>query len=210
MKNKMAILATLPVILSGCSIWDAGYTENKPITRFSVANINKCPITYSVSLISERGDVFALPDIKSLRTNIEKALGNTGMFSEIHYGPSGGDDSYHVEFAFHQGGMNKEQSMAVGFLAGYTLLLIPTGEVITFDGTAVLSIKGRPIYSVAKAEEVRCLIWLPMAPVGLFMNSWTIWHFAEKGTVNALCEAIAQEHKKRFFGNAKPQVSPRE
>lgn len=210
MKNKIALLATLPVILSGCIIWDAGYTENKPITRFSVADVDKCPITYSVRMISERKDVFALPDMKSLCANIEEALGNTCMFSEIHYGPSGGDDSYHIEFIFHQGGMNVEESMAVGFLAGYTLLLIPTGEVFTFDGVAVLSIKGTPIYSVAKSEEVRCLIWLPMAPIGLFMNSWTIWHFAEKGTVNALCEDIAQEHKKLFLGNAIIQVSPRE
>ncbi len=210
MKNKIALFAALPAMLSGCIMWDAGYTANKPVTRFSVANIDKFPITYSVSMISERGDVFALPDVKSLRANIEDALGNTGMFSEIHYGPKGGDDSYHVEFLFHQGGMNEEQSISVGMLAGCTLLLIPTGEVMTFDGTAVLSIKGQPIYSVAKAEELRCLIWLPMAPVGLFMNSWVVWNCVEKGTVNALCDAIAQEHKKRFLGNAKIQEAHRD
>ena len=210
MQDKISLIAVILLLLPGCIIWDAGYTENKPVTRYSVANIDQLPITYSVSMISERGDVFALPDIKSLRSNIESALGNTGMFSEIHYGSKDGEDSYHVEFSFHQGGMNEEQSMAVVFLAGYTLLLIPTGEVLTFDGTAVLSIKGKPIYSVAKAEEVRCLIWLPVAPAGLFMNSWVIWHYTEKGIVNALCEAIAQEHKRRFLCNAKVQESPRD
>ena len=121
------------------------------------------------------------------------------MFSEIHYGAKGGADSYHIEFSFHQGGTSIEDSMAAGIVAGYTLLLLPVWEVITFDGSAVLSLQGKPIYSTAKAEEMRCVIWLPLAPVGLFMNSWSVWYFLEKGSVNALCETIAQEHKKRFL-----------
>ena len=196
-KIMLAVLALL--IVSGCAIWDAGYTENKPVRRNSVPSVDKVPITYSVSMKSERGDVIALPDIESLRKNIQRALKETGMFSEIHYGAKGGADSYHIEFSFHQGGTSIEDSMAAGIVAGYTLLLLPVWEVITFDGSAVLSLQGKPIYSTAKAEEMRCVIWLPLAPVGLFMNSWSVWYFLEKGSVNALCDVIAQEHKKRFL-----------
>ncbi len=196
-KIILAVLALLSV--SGCAIWDAGYTENKPVRRYSVPSVDKVPITYNVSMKSERDDVIALPDIESLRKNIERALKETGMFSEIHYGAKGGADSYHIEFSFHQGGTSIEDSMAAGIVAGYTLLLLPVWEVVTFDGTAVLSLQGKPIYSTAKAEEMRCVIWLPLAPVGIFMNSWSVWHYLEKGSVNALCEAIAQEHKKRFL-----------
>lgn len=96
-----------------------------------------------------------------------------------------------------------EGAQAIGFLAGYTFLLVPTGEILTFDGSAVLSIQGKTIFSAAKAEELRRLIWLPMAPIGAFMNDWVVWHFAEKGTVNALCEEIAQEHRRRFLQNVK-------
>ena len=203
MLSKLFFVVALVIAISGCAIWDAGYTENKPVRKYSVTSVDKLPITYSVSMKSERSDVIALPDMKSLRKNIERALKETGMFSEIHYGAKGGADSYHVEFSFHQGGTTIEDSMAAGIIAGYTMLLVPVGEIITFDGSAVLSLQGKPIYSTAKAEEMRCVIWLPLAPVGLFMNSWSVWHFLEKGTVNALCEAISQEHKRRFLKDSK-------
>jgi hypothetical protein len=199
MPSKIISIVLALLTVFGCVIWDAGYTENKPIRRYSVSSADKVPITYCVTMKSERGDIFALPDVESLRKNIECSLKETGMFSEIHYGAKGGADSYHIEFSFHQGGETVEQSMVVGMIAGYTFLLVPVGEVLTFDGSAVLSLQGKPIYSTAKAEEMRCVIWLPLAPVGLFMNSWTVWHYLEKGSVNALCDAIAQEHKKRFL-----------
>ena len=202
MQSKAFIIVAVALMMTGCAMWDAGYTENKPVTKYAVPTSDKLPITYSVSMTAERPDVFALPDTQSLREKIEAALEETGMFSEITYGAKGGEDSYHIEFSFHQGGMTVEQSMGVGFVSGYTLLIVPTCEVITFDGSAVLSLQGKPIYSSAKAEELRCLIWLPMAPVGLFMNAWSVWHFAEKGTVNALCEAISQEHKRRYLKDA--------
>lgn len=202
MPSKFLFVVLTLLTVSGCVNWDAGYTENKPVRRYSVSSLDKVPITYSVSMKSERDDVTALPDIQSLRKNIERALKETGMFSEIHYGVKGGSDSYHIEFSFHQGGTSIEDSMAAGIVAGYTLLLVPVWEIITFDGSAVLSLQGKPIYSTAKAEEMRCVVWLPLAPVGIFMNSWSVWHYLEKGAVNALCDAIAQEHKKRFLKNS--------
>jgi hypothetical protein len=199
MPSKILFVVLALLTVSGCAIWDGGYTENKSVRRYSVSSIDKMPMTYSVSMKSECDDVTALPDIQSLRKNIERSLKETGMFSEIHYGAKVGTDSYHIEFSFHQGGTSIEDSMAAEIVAGYTLLLFPVWEVITFDGSAVLSLQGKPIYSTAKAEEMRCVTWLPLAPVGLFMNSWTVWHYLEKGSVNALCDAIAQEHKKRFL-----------
>lgn len=199
MTSKFVFVGLLSTFLSGCAVLDAGYTENKPVRRYSVPSVDKVPITYSVSIKSERDDVIALPDIESLRKNVECALKETGMFSEIRYGAKGGMDSYHIEFLFHQGGTSVEDSMAAGLVAGYTLLLFPVWEIITFDGSAVLSLQGKPIYSTAKAEEMRCVVWLPLAPIGVFMNSWSVWHYLEKGSVNALCDAIAQEHKKRFL-----------
>ena len=202
MPSKIMCAILFLLTISGCAIWDAGYTENKPVRRYGVSFADKVPITYNVSIKSERSDVLALPDLKSLRANIERALKETGMFSEIHYGDKGGADSYHIEFSFHQGGSTIEQSQVVGLLGGCTLLIVPVGEVITFDGSAVLSLQGKSIYSTAKAEEMRCVVWLPLAPIGIFMNSWSAWHYLEKGSVNALCDAIAQEHKKRFLRNA--------
>jgi hypothetical protein len=80
MPSKILFAALALLTVSGCVIWDAGYTENKPVRRYRVSSIDKVPITYSVSMKSERDDVCALPDIESLRKNIECALKATGMF----------------------------------------------------------------------------------------------------------------------------------
>ncbi len=206
MPSRISFLPLLALVMTGCVLWDAGYTENKPVSMYAVSQEDKVPISYSVSVEIERNDdddEVAFPTWSGLREKIEAALRATGMFSEVDYAAKGGDDSYHIEFVFRQSGTSVDKAQKIGILAVYTLLLVPTGEVLTFDGSAVLSIKGKPIYSTAKAEELRRLIWLPMAPVGVFMNDWVVWHFAEKGTVNALCEEIAQEHRRRFLQNAK-------
>lgn len=188
--------------LSGCAIWDAGYTENKPVARWQVPETDRIPITYSITLKSDRSDAFASPEHKELMHKIEKSLLETGLFTTVSYESGRGADSYHLAFDFHQAGMKVEDSMAVGLLAGYSLCLIPTGEVLTFDGSAVLSLQGTPIYSTAKAEDVQCLIWLPLAPAGIFLNAWTAWHMVELGTVNALVNDIANFHRQKFLSNA--------
>ncbi len=205
MPSRISFLPFLALVMTGCVLWDAGYTENKPVSMYFVPQEDKVPISYSVSVEIERDDddEVAFPTWSGLREKIEEALRATGMFSEVAYAAKMGDDSYHIEFAFRQSGTSVDAAQKIGILAAYTFLLVPTGEVLTFDGSAVLSIKGKPIYSTAKAEELRRLIWLPMAPAGIFMNDWVVWHFAEKGTVNALCEEIAQEHRRRFLQNTK-------
>lgn len=199
MKNKFIVVVAFAMTFAGCMIWDAGYTENKSVIEAQIPFDERVPISYDLALELERSDIFAEPEIQELREKVEQGLKDSGLFSEISYGKGNANDSYHVSFLFRQSGMTVEDSMGVGLLAGYTLLLIPTGEVFTFDGSAVLSLKGEPIYSTAKAEEIRDIIWLPLAPLGLFMNSWTIWHYAELGTVNALVNDIAEYHKKYFI-----------
>ena len=75
MKSKAfgPLLLSLALLggLSGCVIWDAGYTENKPVSRYVVPPADKFPITYSVSMSAERDDVLALPEVKGLRKKIE-------------------------------------------------------------------------------------------------------------------------------------------
>lgn len=193
MPSKVILPLALAFALSGCIMWDAGYTENKPVSRYDVPDSDKLPITYSVTLKTERDDVFALPDTKSLSAKIEDALMETGVFSKVTPGAPGGPEPYHVDFSFHQAGVDAEQSLAVGTIATYTSMSVPTGEVFTFDGSAVLSFHGKPVCSTARAEEMRSLIWLPIAPLGLVLNSWTAWYFVETGSVNALCDAVAKD-----------------
>ncbi len=199
MKSEFISVIAITMTFTGCIMWDAGYTDNNPVIETQITIDERIPISYDVILELDRSDIIAAPEIQELKDKIEVALKTTGLFSEVSYGKGDVNDSYHASFLFRQAGMSVEDSMAVGLLAGYTLLLVPTGELLTFDGSAILSLKGKPIYTTAKAEELRCLIWLPMAPAGIFMNSWAVWHYAEQGTVNALVNDIATYHRSVFL-----------
>lgn len=191
----------LAIALSGCMMFDAGYTDNDDVRKFSIPSEEKIAITYSVSVDLERGDIFAAPTVAEVSGLVSDALNKSGVFSRVCGVSQKNDRGYHVELSLKQSGMSIEQSMGVGMLAGYTLLLVPTAEVITFDVTATLYLKGKPIYATAKAEEMRCIIWLPMAPIGMFMNSWTVVDAIEKGSVNSAINDIVQEHNRRYLSN---------
>ncbi len=196
--DSIALLACLALLLlPGCIIWDAGYTPNEKVMPHAIHEDAKIPITFSVSMQSEREDVFALPTGQSLNRKISEGLARTGLFSNAYYAPEN-PTGYHVVFNFHQAGATEEQSVSIGLIAGYTLCLIPVGEIFTFDGSAIVMLKGKPLFTTAKAEEIRCVIWLPLAPFGLFMNSWTIWPCIERGVVNALVNDIAAFHEETF------------
>ena len=77
-------------------------------------------------------------------------------------------------------------------------MAIPIVEILTFDGSAIVTLKGKPIFTSVKTEELRCAIWLPLLPCGLFMNSWTVWPAVEGGVVNALVNDIAVFHEKTY------------
>lgn len=193
--SNLAILALL-LILPGCIVWDAGDVANRPIAMNQISADEKVPITYSVSLDVERPDIIALPELRSLSNKIGTALRSTGLFSSVRDNDNNG--SYHAKFVFRQSGMSEADSAAVGLVSGFTLLLVPTWETYTFDGTVELSLDGKSLYSSVKKEKMRCVIWLPMAPLGLFMNSWTAWSSIEEGNINALVNEVAECHRKNF------------
>ena len=191
----LAILVLL-LILHGCIVWDAGYTDNRPIPINQISADEKVPITYSVSFEVERPDIIALPELSSLRAEIGAALRSTGLFSSVQENDK--DVSYHAKFSFHQSGVSEGEEAAVGLLSGFTLFLVPTWETCTFDGMVELSLDGKTLHSSVKNEKMRCVIWLPLAPFGLFMNSWTAWSSIEEGNINALVNEVAECHRKNF------------
>ncbi len=196
--NSIALLNCLALLfLPGCIIWDAGYTPNEKVAQHAIHEDARIPITFSVSMQSEREDVFALPTGQSLNRKISEGLARTGLFSNVYYAPEN-PTGYHVVFNFHQAGETEEEGEDTGFLTGATLFLIPTIHIVTFDGSAIVTLKGKPVFTSAKAEEIRCVDWLPLAPFGLFMNSWTIWPAVESGVVNALVNDIAAFHEESF------------
>lgn len=198
--NVLAFL--ISVLLPGCMMWDAGYTSNAPVTRYTLQELAKVPVSYSVTLYTFDEDI-AVPTETSLRQNVGEALRDTGLFSEVRYG--NGEDPYHIAFRFWLSGEENNVKNITALIAGYTWLLVPVGGVMTFDGDVIISLQGKAIYSSAKAEEMHEVIWIPVAPFGLFMNSWMAWRDLERGTINALVNDVAKEHNKRFLSEEKVQ-----
>ena len=204
--HSRVLMIVLALFCYGCVEWDAGYTENRNIDRYLTAVDNQIPLTYSIQYVRSRFDEPGMPDDKCLREKLESALIGTGLFSEVSYGDKGGEDSYHIEFHFRQDGMTIDQSVGLGLALGCTLVLVPMCEVFTLDGSAILFLQGKPIYSTAKAEEFRRLWWLPVLPAGIILNPWSVWNCIEHGNVNALVNDISVFHNERFLKDVDVEI----
>jgi len=180
-------------------LWDAGYTDNVAVTPAGVSAYEKVPITYSLNVTTSVGEAGDMAKSFDVRERIEEALRTADLFSEVTYGNKDGEDSYHVHFDVRFSPTTQDKMFGHILLSEFTLLLIPNGDVEGLDVTATLYLKGKPIYATAKPEELRYLIWLPLAPVGLVMNSWTVGGAIVKGSVNSCVNDIVREHRKRFL-----------
>lgn len=201
--NSKIVVAIL-LVCSGCMMWDAGYTDNVDVIRHDVDIYDKVPITYSVNVTSsDKDNEGGYAKTFKVREVIEKALKDTGLFSDVCYGTKDGDDSYHVSFFVRFNVTPVNRMIGHVYLSELSLLLIPNGDVEPVDLSAIVYLKGVPIYSTAKAEELRYLIWLPTVPVSLFMNTWTVGRAIIEGSVNSAVNDIAREHKARFINSSR-------
>ena len=57
-----SLIFGLLILMSGCAVWDAGRTDNAPVSVYQASVDEKIPITYSVSMECERNDIIAMPD----------------------------------------------------------------------------------------------------------------------------------------------------
>ena len=199
MQSKLFYALALMLFLSGCIAWNAEYTEKRPVARTAVRSYDRCPVSYGVTVKTERDDLNAFPDVSDLRKCIETALYETGAFSEVIYEPSAGPDSYHIQFDFHQSGMPGGRQEGWMDLSAGTFYLLPSFEVITLDVKATLSLKNKSLYSCARAEEYHRFNWTPLAIMWPIWNQWTAWTSIKHGIINAICNDIASEHCERFI-----------
>lgn len=187
--------------LMGCLAVDCGYAPNVEVEERHVRLASeKVPVTFSVTLECPLLDTAAFaPTQNTLRARLQAALEATHLFSSVQYVPSAPQDAYHIAFAFHIGGATPESDASAGLIAGGSLGLIPVWTWATFDGSAQVSLRGKPLYAQGAAEKMWVPVWLPLAPIGLFWNCAVGWHYVEKGVVNALVNGASAFHKTRFL-----------
>jgi len=165
-----------------------GYTPNTTIKTSK--NSFKYDLTFSVSYYSEREDIIGNAGNAEFTELIQKRLVASECFSSVRYASVGEMSPYHVHFNFRVSGPTVPESMGVGYLAGMTLMVIPTWETFAIDSSAKVFVDRKKVHSVATTELERVFIWLPLAPVGTVWNSWAAWGHEEKKAVDFLIKDI--------------------
>ena len=185
--------------LSGCFLYDCGYTRNDDTFIYKTDAANKMPISYSLKFATSLpSDSPGSPTYKSIRTKIEETLKETGLFSQVYCGDKG-NEGYHIDFTFNDSGYNEEEAAARGFVSVYTLFLIPIPEHVSCDMSAVLYLEGNPIWSTAHTEKCRCIVWIGALPAGFVLNYWSVWRSIEYNIVRATVNDLAKEHIRRYL-----------
>ena len=130
---------------------------------------------------------------------VRDALEATGLFSDVRLAEKPEPDTYHIAFTFHTGGTDGPTSGSAWNWALKSLTLIPVWDNATFDGAAVVYLRGKPIHAAGAAECLQKFIWLPLAPLGLLWSDPVAWHFTEKGVINNLVNDVSAYHRQRFL-----------
>ena len=199
MKKLVLALLILPLI-SGCFLYDCGYTRNDDTAIYKVDAANKMPISYSLKFDTcfPANDAPGTPTVKSIRTKIDEALKETGLFSEVSYGDND-EKGYHIEFRYNDSGFSHDEAFARAFVCVYTLFTIPIPENYSADLSAVLYLDGKPIWSVAHTEKCRYIVCWYALPAGLFLNYWSVWRSIEYNIVRSTVNDLTKEHIRRYL-----------
>ena len=207
MKKLLTVLLLAP-FLSGCLLLDCGYTRNDDTAIYQTGESNKIPLTYSLKFdqCSPLDRFFGAPTITSIRTKIEKALKETGLFSEVLYDDKG-KEGYHIEFTYKDSGCSDEKYFGIILISTYTLYMFPIPINFSADLSAIVYLEGKPIWSVAHTEKCRYILCWYALPVGLFLNYWSVWSAVEKGIVRATVNDFAKEHIKRYLDPASVRLT---
>ena len=176
------------LFLNGCVTVPQSYTPSTSLNKNTCHD--KYDISYSLSYISD-GDVsIGRASESRMREIIEKQLKQSNYFSSVTYQDPAEKSRYHIHFIAHYSMCPVNESAEHGLLVGYTFCLIPTWQNMYLDLSAVLIRDNRKIYSVSTSENLRCYIWLPLAPFGLIWNNWISWTVQEKKCINYLLNNI--------------------
>lgn len=204
MKRFMNVFNVLLVVgiglFSGCIAVDCGYTENEDPITVAADEDAKVAVTYSLDFGETWESLYGAPSRESLSKKVRAGLERCGLFSSVEEVADDSTDYYHITFKFYEAYMTEGRDEGVNTTAKYTLCLVPTWDEASLDGAATVYLRGKPIYSTARAEKYRTIIWLPLAPIGVVCNCWMGWHFVEKGVINGVINDVVKFHQQRFGG----------
>ena len=198
--KKLFVSSVLLPFLSGCFLYDCGYTRNDDAAIYKTDQSNKMPISYSLKFNTcfPANDAPGSPTLKSVKAKIEESLKETGLFSEVLYGDKD-DKGYHIAFTYNDSGFSHDEAYARAFVYAYTFFMIPIPENYSADISAVVYLEGSPIWSVAHTEKCRIIVCWYALPAGLIFNYWSVWRSIEYNIVRSTINDFTKEHIRRYL-----------
>ncbi len=183
-------------VLTGCVTVPQGYTPSAKLEK-NVSS-RKYDVTYSLSYASDGDSSVGRASESRLREIIGDRLRKSGYFSHVTYKNPEEKSPYHIHFIAHYSMLPVDEAAVHGMLIGYTFLLIPSWVNMYLDLSAILMHENQKIYSSSTSENLRCFIWLPLAPLGILWNNWIAWTVQEKKCVNYVLNDLT-EFQRTYF-----------
>ena len=197
--KKLFVTVILIPFLSGCFLYDCGYTRNDDTAIYKTDASNQIPISYSLKFATcFPSDAIGTPTAKSIKAKIEESLKEAGLFSEVSYGDKD-DKGYHIEFTYNDSGFSYDETNARAFTYIYTFFMIPIPENYSADISAIAYLEGKPIWSVAHTEKCRIIVCWYALPAGLILNYWSVWRSIEYNIVRSTINDFTKEHVRRYL-----------
>ena len=191
-----AFFVLLVSIFTGCVTVPQYYTPSAKLARN--LSSKQYDITFSLTYASDADESIGRAYEARLRAISEERLKKCGYFSTVTYKNPAEKGRYHIHFIAHYSMCPVNESEALGFFIGYTLSLIPTWQNMYIDLSAILMQNDKKIYSTSTSENLRCYIWLPLAPFGLLWNNWLAWTVQEKNCVDYLLNNLTEFQNSHF------------
>ena len=189
--NKTVAILILGVAfcLTGCLTVPMNYTPKASLEKNVTPR--KYDVTYSLVFTDDSRDEYIgyVPDESGWNKTIDKALRQSGYFSSVSRRDLPEKSDYHIHFIVHT---TYEGMTGWSIVSACTLFIFPGYEDAGMDISAVLFHKGVKVYSASTSEKMRCFLWLPLAPVGIFLNDFVIWHSNEKRCLNYVLNQVGK------------------
>lgn len=173
------ILLFLLIFLSSCITVPDNYTpriNSNNIKKLDTKSNIKKDITFSISYYDLVGadSQKNQEKIKIKITNIlRKKLIKTNLFNKVHYVTFDEKSNNHLHFEIKLSGTNKEDSIAIAMLSGYTLMTIPFWNRYNIDTTMFIYNNNKEIFSITAIESFRHIYWLPFIILSPILNYYT-------------------------------------
>ncbi len=178
------------LLIQGCAVYGVGYTP-KVSPDFDQSSKNNQDITFSVSYSQHVGDAGPVTEERLVK-KIKQAIKGTGAYRSARYTSIEGASKNHLHFEFHFSGAGYEESAAIGMLSGFTLMTIPMGVSYYSDMSVFVIQNGDEVFSLAAAEKINYVIWLPLIIATPFLNNYTAANGVLSKQANYLMSRVAE------------------